>query len=330
MSKTVFCTRCKTEKLASEFAPSHCRGDKGLCRQCNTEYQKQLRHRRSPSLLNKVDIGSLPCSFCGQEKSPDEFRWNSRTGYRPECKDCEKTILRCSNCQEIKPHEDFPPSKKMATGRHSVCHACHSKRLMDKYNSDPEFKAKHKQYSTGEKARDWRRVYYSKPETKKRSKSYRNAYLRARYHSDAWERLKIRARSVLNDWVKRGKIQVPQSCQSNGKYGVSCCEGELEAHHAWGYWPRKAWTTVEWLCKNCHAEADTQQRQEGFRLVYPSDDPVLTEFGQKADKVLRSLGIQDERSLFDAMQDCAGEDECHVFLNVIEWLAKSGYSISKV
>ncbi len=98
------------------------------------------------------------CSVCGLEKSKSEFRWNTRSGVRGECKECEKTVLRCAKCNEVKPHDDFPPCKKTSTGRHGWCLECHRKKQLAYWDS-PEFRERRAEYDRREEVVKNRRVY---------------------------------------------------------------------------------------------------------------------------------------------------------------------------
>src|SRR6185312_11888446 len=96
-----------------------------------------------------------------------------------------------------------------------------------------------------------------------------------------------------------------------------CTSGRIEAHHHHGYYPRAAWTDVEWLCPACHGAADALQRQNCFSLVQrDTGNEVMEAFRKKADAALAALSLADDESLYKATVECKGEDECHVFLNV--------------
>lgn len=149
------------------------------------------------------------------------------------------------------------------------------------------------------------------------------------YHNDVIFRLKVKARSLVSHALKTGKIVKPDSCQSNGRYGVACSKGRLEAHHIHGYWPRAAWLDVEWLCTDCHKAADEQQRALGFSIVFRDpESPIYAAIATRVDGAREMLGLTEEE-LFNATIDCAGEDECDTFLKVIEWLRGNGFKIKK-
>lgn len=256
--KTLMCRFCKVMKLVEEFAPSHRQQEAGTCRQCNTERAKEYRHAKHKGANDQLSLSALVCAVCGQEKQMTEYRWNSRSGYKTECKECEKDVLRCTSCSEIKAHDEFPPSRKSSTGRHSLCKGCHSARMKEKYATDPKHRARHKKYSRSERAKKWRKEHWLK--TKESQREYRRIYSNWKYHNDSTERNKIEARAAVNFGIKFGFIKKPEQCQSGGKYGVKC-SGTLEAHHHKGY-DRENWLEVEWLCVACHKAADIIERDK--------------------------------------------------------------------
>lgn len=325
MSDQIRCSRCGETKSSEQFAPSHVRtlrsGERaGMCRPCNTEYQKSIRHRSDSAGRAKVDSVEITCSICGQAKPAVDFRWNSRTGYRGECKECERTQLRCSQCGEVKPHDAFPPSGSMATGRHSLCNACHNDRNLAKYHGDPEHRAKHKEQSRSERAKAWRKQYWRKTKDSEPRKSARRDYMRWLYNTDPIYRIKAKARSLVAHALKSGKLTRPDRCEQCGRVG------EVEGHHYAGYWPRSTWLMLRWLCLPCHVAADMQQPADklfvGFGL------PELAQIQAKIEGAADTLGI-DQHGILKATTECLGEDECHVFLNVIDWLKRNGYAVTR-
>lgn len=268
------------------------------------------------------------CAICGTEKSGTDFRWNPKTGLRTDCIECEKTVLRCSHCNQVKPHEDFPPARKYKTGRHSICRKCFASRNLDRYHNDPNYRAAHDKRQKSKRAIAWRRQYYSRPDIKERNRSRHAKHTNWLYHNDIIYRLKVKARAAVDHAIKTGKLIKPDCCQSHGKYGVSVCAGRIEAHHWHGYWPRAAWTDVEWLCTACHKAADEQTSEE-FGIVFRDpENPIYAAIAKRVDLICDILGI-DEEHLFAATLECAGEDECDTFLKAIDWLRINGYGITK-
>lgn len=271
------CRYCGENKAIGEFAPSHRSRDVGTCRQCNTERMKEYRHQKQPNVNDQLSLSAFSCSVCGVEKLMVEYRWNPKSGYKTECKDCEQLLLRCTDCKVLKAHEDFPVCRKVSTGRHSLCRQCHNRRTKEKYATDPEFRKKHKEQSRSEKAKQWRKENWQK--TKESQKEFHRVYSNWKYHNDPLERNKIEARSAVNFAVKFGFLKRPDTCQSGSKYGVEC-GGEIQGHHHKGY-DRENWLEVEWLCVNCHKVAD-----------------MLLRDGTKAEDDQPSLGKQ--RTLWDS------------------------------
>ncbi len=259
MSEQVRCTRCGEVKSSEMFAKSHTRQNRtgervGTCRSCNTELQKEVRHRNHPSSLDKVEHLSIVCSICNTELPATDFRWNSRTGYRGECKKCEETLIRCSSCKEVKAHELFPPCKAMTTGRHSLCNDCHLKRMQEKYHNSDEHREKARQYSQSEAGRRVQKKTRDKPAAKARVKKYNRVYGNWKYHNDPERKRKHKARQAVNLSIAYGLIVKPAACQHPGKYSPKC-GGQIQGHHHKGY-EQEHWLEVEWLCTLCHKAAD--------------------------------------------------------------------------
>ncbi len=210
-------------------------------------------------------MATQQCTVCGVEKQAIQFRWNSRTGYRTECLECEKTWLRCSACKAVKSHEEFPPCKKMSTGRHSLCNACHLARMQAKYHGSEEHRKKQKVYSRGETARQKRREYNSRPDIKAKARA-RDEERNRRSLANPQERVKNAARHRATAALRKGKLVKPARCQADGKYGNECVGSPVEMHHHKGY-ARENALNVEWLCPPCHVVANMQCRDAGISTV---------------------------------------------------------------
>ena len=63
---------------------------------------------------------------------------------------------------------------------------------------------------------------------------------------------KERARGIIRDAIKRGKVTVPSRCQKCGSQNRPCSDGRryIQAHHP----DHKKPLLVEWLCAKCHRE----------------------------------------------------------------------------
>lgn len=245
------CSKCAEVKPLDAFSlhPGRADGRFSQCKDCVNYYMRH--HEEIHSRLHC-------CTACEQEKPRQAFRWNPKFGVRTECVECEKVLLRCSECKVLRIHDEFPPCKRIKTGRHSVCNDCHNSRMSEKYRTDPQKRARHKAYNQSEKSKAWRKEQWRKLKNDPGWKEYRRQYCNWKYHNDPVERNKIEARAAINFGIKYGFLTRPDTCQSNGKYGAKC-SGIIEAHHHNGY-DRKHWLDVEWLCVACHRAADAQKR----------------------------------------------------------------------
>lgn len=261
-------------------------------------------------------MATQQCSICNESKSTLEFRSNPRFGIRTECRECEKKWLRCSRCKTVKSHEEFPPCKRMKTGRHSMCNDCHTERVMTKYRGSEEQRQKSKQQSQSPRAKAWRKQYWKDNKDKPGRKAKRNEYMRWLYHSDPIHRMKIKARGLVAHLLDEGKLTKPNVCEQCG-----CASDELEGHHYAGYWPRATWRMVKWYCPECHLKADADQTTE--KLFMGTGLPEFEELEFRLKLVESSLGINQD-DLLKAAIECTGEDELMVLLNTIFWLVNNG------
>lgn len=89
--------------------------------------------------------------------------------------------------------------------------------------------------------------YRAKPEYKEYSKKRyaempRNVY-KARYY--------------IHNAIRDGKLIKPKNCEKCGIKDWGERRSMIEAHHYKGYEP-EFWLIVQWLCTNCHKEADVK------------------------------------------------------------------------
>jgi hypothetical protein len=164
----------------------------------------------------------------------------------------------------LKSYTDFPPSAATVTGRHSWCHACHSKHRCEYAKSDhghAVIKARGRTDAYRLKARQrWQNLSAEKKteiNTKRRSKHT------TRYR-DPVNHAKTIARRMVRQAVTNGSLIKPETCQHHGKYGTFSCNGPIQGHHYLGY-AQDHWLSVEWLCLAHHKVANQLQ-----------DDGVLT------------------------------------------------------
>jgi len=99
----------------------------------------------------------------------------------------------------------------------------------------PEYNSNMAKSST-ERVREWRK---NNPE---RAAAHRVGEYR---RMSPEQKQKVKARSKLNLYVRRGKIQKPDSCQICGFPGV------LHGHHHKGY-QKPHDLDVVWMCEPCH------------------------------------------------------------------------------
>ncbi len=314
------CIRCEIERGIDDFLVDsrNLDGHANTCKPCRA---LESRVKRKTGTTNKRDTELiLTCSVCSTAQPTENFRWNSRTGYKTECLTCEKTILRCTRCKEIKPHERFPATN-VGIGLHGVCLDCRAAEGKNKYRNDPESRKKHKTYAHTERAKSWRKQHWQKVKDSPVRKANRREYMRWLYHADPIYRLKVKARSMVRQSLQNGLLIKPEGCECCGEITT-----ELEAHHYAGYWPRSTWLMIEWLCKDCHVQADATQPKD--KLFIGFDLPELIETKVKVENAGTILGL-DQQAILTATTQCLGEDECDVFLNVINWLDSNGYKIAK-
>lgn len=136
--KTKKCSKCETEKVATEFPKDKQRPD-GLscwCLDCWSVYRHGVKRPTTNT-----------CSICNQTKDREAFRYDRKCGLRGECLECEKQLLRCNTCKSAKPHQDFLPDKKNSTGRKSSCRAC-VQQAQNAGRKTPEHRAKRHEYRT--------------------------------------------------------------------------------------------------------------------------------------------------------------------------------------
>lgn len=203
---------------------------------------------------------TFQCTVCSTFKPEVEFRKPPSDGETSECRECEKTFLRCTGCKVLKSVEEFTKAKT-TTGYVSQCKTC---RLAA---------------SRTEEAKRKRKEYYSRPDIKAKAKARnRERYESVRNNPVSWA--KHRARLAVGQALKNGRLVRPPTCEANGKYGDKCLGGPLTAHHHKGY-AQEHWLDVEWLCTECHNVADIRARDEGTDVAPDTVDwqAVLAIYG---------------------------------------------------
>lgn len=149
MSETRFCTSCKTDQPLSRF--NVVRGKPhGNCRTCKTDYNRQQRRAKGvkPKSTGPIVDGKQVCSLCLTAKPLADFSplKSGLGGVAGKCRSCHtatekarraangipvKNLSRieddkklCVTCEEMRPFEDFSPSKRGLGGISASCKPC--------------------------------------------------------------------------------------------------------------------------------------------------------------------------------------------------------------
>jgi len=129
-----------------------------------------------------------------------------------------KDKKRCSTCKETKPLDEFSREKRAKDGRRSQCKVCAS--------------ALQKVYDQTEKRKATKKAYFQTDKGKAAM---------ARYKETNPE--KIKAKDIVNNAIKAGKLSKPTECPRCGN-----SKNRIEGHHKDYSKPLE----VEWLCQPCH------------------------------------------------------------------------------
>lgn len=258
------------ERLIVKKTCSECHQEKEL-NKSNFYERKQspdgFRHKCKQCMRHPV-VKTYHCSICNKDKSKEEFRHNSLTGVKTECLECERIQLRCSKCNSVKRHDEFPESKESSTGRHSWCFNCHNIKACE-YFKDHKVERRHFYRSPEQTTK--RRASKQKPENKLKNRLYQRTYSRKRYR-DPVNHAKHLARLAVQKAIKRGIIVKATTCQGERLCNSLCLPNSLlEAHHTLGY-AQEHWLDIEWLCKSCHIIVDMAERDDG---KMKSEAPVV-------------------------------------------------------
>lgn len=132
--------------------------------------------------------------------------------------------LYCKNCKKLKIKEWRKIYKKSIKGKLSA----------KRYNRSEAGKAHYKKYR-------------AKPEYKE--------YSTLRYKN--MPKNIYRARYYIHNAIRDGKLIKPENCENCGIKDWGEKRSMIEAHHYRGYEP-EFWLVVQWLCTNCHKEADVK------------------------------------------------------------------------
>ena len=138
----------------------------------------------------------------------------------------------CRVCGETKPISEYYKHGKWLSRMCKECDKEESKRYIKKYREEHPGcrKEEHHKYSI----------------------KHREELLQKQRARRAKNPQQMRAQSLLNSYILRGKIEKPKVCQVCGK------EGRVEAHHSDYSKP----LDVIWCCKSCHYVLDKERREK--------------------------------------------------------------------
>lgn len=206
-----------------------------------------------------MDIETKTCTKCKVIKRPTEFRKDPKykSGLCAMCIECcrerEREYERLNQEARVEKHR-----KWREENREEI-----NSRNRDRWNNDPEWKAKKDKYKGMYK--EWRAAYAS---------DYKKA-----------NRDKINCREQLRYWVDKGTIVRPECCELCGKSEI-----RIEAHHSDYTKP----LSVDWLCQKCHLKLEHFIRKDS--RVQPDR---LTKKTSKEDVIVKpseetTRGISEE------------------------------------
>ena len=145
-------------------------------------------------------------------------------------------MKECAMCKKTKDDSDFHVARKSPDGLASYCRSCMSEYHADWYSKNQDRRREQNrryQLNNSEKAK--------KTSTEWRLNN-RERFLEIQRNSKSRNPHKVRARSILTNAVKSGRVDKPNNCSSCGNYGI------MQAHHNDYDKP----LDVVWLCPKCH------------------------------------------------------------------------------
>ena len=169
--------------------------------------------------------------------------------------------MKCKNCKEEKPPEDFYRDARRPLGRCSDCIVCQKKRALEWRHSHIE--------RARANGRKWNREHpekraFNQREYRQRHKERMKEKNKVAYknHIDKYKKdtadyrkkypERERAHNILKSALRVGRVIKPTSCSKCGEPGY------MHGHHADYSKPLQ----VEWLCSYCHARL--------HKLKYPA------------------------------------------------------------
>jgi len=156
-------------------------------------------------------------------------------------------MKHCKRCDTLQPTENFYVTKQ---GLYSYCKACTKSAVAAWHKANPERSAVHKRNTylrhrakDPNAFREHRREYVAANAEKIRQ--YKLEWDRQHPRQRNRDPAKMKARSALNDRIRRGIIARPATCSTCGQRGR-----RIEAHHPDHSQP----LLVVWLCTACHGK----------------------------------------------------------------------------
>lgn len=130
----------------------------------------------------------------------------------------------CSNCGVIKPPSEYQKRSLSKDGLTSSCKVCLKERDARRFKNDPRVRERHKKYQ-------------ATPEGKASMGKARKKWLDTNPEKRA-------AHVILNNRIRDGHIEKPDTCQECGD------GGRIHGHHEDYSKPLE----IDWLCATCHAK----------------------------------------------------------------------------
>lgn len=130
------------------------------------------------------------------------------------------------------------------------CKTCKRKKKKEwikKFKTSPKGILSRKKYDRSEIGK----AKYARYRATKKYKTYSSVRYRTMTESIK------KARYSVHNAVRDGRLKRPRYCERCLVQDWGIKRTMIEAHHYKGYEPEH-WLTVQWLCTNCHKEADTR------------------------------------------------------------------------
>ena len=149
------------------------------------------------------------------------------------------TEKKCFKCEEVKPLKEFYKHSQMADGHLNKCRDCTRLDTKENRAKNLDYYTKYDRERAMRPDRVAARLAYKQTERGKQATKTAHENQKKRRPE------RIKARSILNNAIRDGKIIRPKVCKCGAR-------GRIEAHHVDYSKPLK----VKWLCRSCHVKAD--------------------------------------------------------------------------